>query len=71
MIFVREPLVKIRTSAMLSADSGIWRKNSSTMKIPASVVSKTSNTKDSVSPHFQTPRRKLKIGHVAEYFLRA
>ena len=71
MIFVREPLIKIRTSAMLSADSGIRRKNSSTMKLPTSVVSRISNTKDSVSPHFQTPRRKLKIGHVAEYFLRA
>ena len=28
-----------------------------------------SNAKDSVSPHFQTPRRELKIRREAEYFL--
>ena len=33
----------------------------------SSLQSNISNTRESVSSHFQTPRRELKIGHVAEY----
>ena len=33
-------------------------------------LSNISNTRDSISSHFQPPRRELKIRHVTEYFLR-
>ena len=35
----------------------------------ADVVSNISNTRESVSSHFQTPRRELETRRVAEYLL--